>query len=148
MRKRKKVSWTTVETPCLDVPFDESAKKTKVACKASAVGQSEPVDTSATRKKAASLHTDITSECPVCRSISECDCEEADRSFIRRVRFEDDVKKVARCNRCQAPLSVVFIRRASVPLKESYRLSEFCAMYGCSVCAGDSLASLTLRAKG
>lgn len=82
-------------------------------------------------------------ECPVCRSLDPCECEEEDRSFQRRVRFEEDVKKVARCPRCQAPLSVLYLPRPGA--HPPYRLSCFTSAWGCAVCNGPGIATIALQ---
>lgn len=103
----------------------------------------EPQDK--THAAAAELGIDLASECPVCRSLDPCECEEEDRSFIRRTRFEEDVKKVARCPRCRAPLSVVYLPRANSPTcPAEHRLPEFVAVWACACCHAPTLAA-TLR---
>lgn len=89
-----------------------------------------------------SCEFDLSTECPVCRSLDGCECDEEDRTFLRRVRFEDDVKKVARCPRCQAPLSVLYLPRPGA--RAPFRLPEFTALWGCSICHGVSLATAAI----
>jgi len=107
-----------------------------------------------TEAVARAFSIDLSLECPVCRSTDPCSCEEADRSFVRRVRFEDDVEKVARCARCRAPMSVVYLPRPGAEVDPpagagdpgGYRLSQFAALHACSVCHGDGLAAAACRA--
>lgn len=80
--------------------------------------------------------------CPVCKKPSGCACEEGDREFVLRTRFEASVDKVARCPRCGAPLSVFYVPRpgsAIEPGTGKLRLSQFSALHGCSVCATDAI---------
>lgn len=91
------------------------------------------------------LRIDLSSECPVCRSLEDCECEEEDRSFLRRVRFSADVKQVPRCERCQAPLSVLYLVRPGVePGDTGFRLAHFVAVHGCAICHGTALATTAL----
>lgn len=88
---------------------------------------------------------DPAASCPVCRSFEECECEESDRDFVKRTRFENDAKKVARCSICERPLSVVYVRRPGPQASPPYRLSQFDAIYGCSGCAGPGLATVLIQ---
>lgn len=98
-----------------------------------------------TETAAGALGLNLAMECPVCRSLKSCDCEEEDRAFVRRTRFEAEVKKVARCARCQAPLSVLHLPRpGSAP---PYRLAQFVAVYSCVPCSAESLATVALSAR-
>lgn len=97
-------------------------------------------------KAARAFGIDTSMECPVCRSLEECECEEDDRTFARRVRFEDDVKKTARCPRCKAPLSVVYLPRPGA--KPPFRLSQFEALWSCSCCHTEAVACAVLAVKG
>ena len=89
---------------------------------------------------------DLSMECPVCRGLEDCGCEEEDRSFVRRTRFENDVKKVARCPRCAAPLSVVYLPRPGAAATP-FRLAQFEAVYACSCCHTEALATAVLGVK-
>lgn len=89
---------------------------------------------------------DLSMECPVCRKFETCECEEEDRTFMRRIRFEDDVKKVARCPRCKAPLSVVYLPRPGAA--PPFRLSQFEALHACSCCHTEAVACAVLAVKG
>jgi len=102
----------------------------------------EKPDTDGLFKDNDGIGIDLSTECPVCRSLDGCDCEEEDRTFLRRVRFEDEVKKVARCPRCQAPLSVLYLPRPGA--RAPFRLPEFTALWGCSICHGVSLATAAI----
>lgn len=86
------------------------------------------------------IREDLALECPVCRSLEACACEEDDRTFQRRCRFEHDVKKTARCPRCHAPLSVIYVPRPGT--RPPYRLPCFNPVWGCSICHGSSIAAV------
>lgn len=91
------------------------------------------------------LGLDLASECPVCRSLEPCECDEEDRSFVLRTRHEHDVKRVPLCQVCLGPLSVIYVRRRGVTGPPPYRLSQFSALWGCAGCEGDGLAGLAER---
>jgi len=80
------------------------------------------------------------SECPVCRSIDDCACNEDDRAFTRRTRFESDVETVSRCPRCGLPLSVLYVPRAGT--SAPYDLSHAAAIYACVVHGGAGIATV------
>jgi len=86
---------------------------------------------------------DVRSECPVCRSCDGCECDEEDRSFVRRLAFETG-DKVARHPVCGAPLSVIYLPRPNAG-EGPYRLPQFTALWGCSVCTGDALAQILTK---
>jgi len=114
-----------------DAPWEEEA------------GDPKKVGKTKAEEVAESLSIDLSSECPVCRSLEACECEEEDRAFTRRVRFAADVKDVARCPRCQAPHSVLHLPRpGSGP--GPYRLSQFVPVWGCAVCHPTALATVLL----
>ncbi len=93
-----------------------------------------------TERAAQDLGLDLSKECPVCRSLDTCECDEEDRTFVLRTRFDHDVKRVALCQRCFGPLSVVYllVRHGGPP----HRLAQFEAVYQCVQCAGYALAQV------
>jgi hypothetical protein len=152
------------EDPALEQPFvgedeEPEAEEQPAAkpVKKAAVKKKEPeVDESleALKAKAAKVTStrtvtaetkvafDVKAECPVCRTLGCKDCDEDERTFVRRTRFEADAKKVACCPRCQAPLSVLYVPRPGA--KAPFKLSNFAAVHGCALCHGDGLASTAL----
>jgi hypothetical protein len=84
-------------------------------------------------------------ECPVCRSVDRCGCSEDDRTFIRRMRFEGNVEKVAKCSICQSPLSVAYVRRPGIDTPP-YELSEFYPIWCCASCSPEAFATVIIRA--
>lgn len=108
--------------------------------------KSKPEPTAGTpkveEKVAKDLGLDLRMQCPVCRSLDACDCDEDDRTFVLRTRFEEKIEKVARCPRDQAPLSLLYLPRPGA--RPPFRLSQFTATYGCAVCHGDALATVLL----
>ena len=105
--------------------------------------QGPEIEEPALEQAAAKFEIDISMECPVCRSLEACGCEEEDRAFVRRTRFQADVKKVARCPRCEAPLSVVYLPRPGIK-SVPFRLAQFEALYACSCCHNHALATVIL----
>lgn len=125
MKKIVKKAKAKKDDADVDLPWDEPKKKDN-------------------QKQTSNLGVELALDCPVCRTVDSCDCEENDRAFIRRTRFENDVEKVARCNRCEAPMSVIYLPRGALK-NEPHRLSQFSALYACSLCSYDSLATIVSR---
>lgn len=100
----------------------------------------EAKGTKKVEKTAEDIGVDLALECPVCRSLEGCDCTEEDRSFVRRVRFEEEVTKVARCPRDNSPLSVIYLARPGT--KPPHDLSHFTAIWGCVTCRPIGLATV------
>lgn len=91
------------------------------------------------------LGIDIANECPVCRKMSgKCKCDEDDRTFYKRTRFEDG-DKTAICPRDGAPLSSIFLPRPNA--KPPFKLPQFVVVWGCAVCHADALSTAMQNAR-
>lgn len=102
----------------------------------------EPEDE--TERVAQRLGIDISTQCPVCRTLESCSCTEEDRSFQRRIRFEHDVEATALCQRCGGALTCVLIPRAGT--NPPFDLSHMAPVWGCAHCHGASLATVLVNA--
>lgn len=124
----------------------EKPKKKKAKAKAEDdfdINLDEPPWETEEEKVADQIGIDLAMECPVCRSLEACECEEPDRSFLRRIRFEEDVKKVARCPRCQTALTAVLLPRPGT--EPPHDLAHMVAIWGCVCCSGPALATVILQ---
>lgn len=88
----------------------------------------------------------LTAECPVCRSLEDCPCEEGDRDFVLRTRNEGEASKVPTCPSCGAPKSVVYLKK---PGKTGAGgLKDYSSLWACGGCYAESLASVLLMNGG
>lgn len=153
-KRTKKKETRKVKDDDLDFDLDDPEVKAgdkamKILDKAldkvpmSGIDLSEEVDEAedeATRV-AQRLGIDISTECPVCRTLGQCECTEEDRSFQRRIRFESpDSDATCRCDRCGGALSCVLIPRAGCT--PPFELSHMTPVWGCAHCHGASLATV------
>lgn len=131
--------------PTVKKPRAKAKSKPKAAPEPEDDDLSELLEDSTEREAVkAATGIDIASECPVCRKMNgKCKCEEDDRTFFRRTRFENG-DKTARCPRCKAPLSSVYVPRPGA--KKPFRLPQFTVVWGCVPCHGDALATTMLNA--
>lgn len=90
------------------------------------------------------VQVDRLAECPVCRSNNPCGCDETDRGFTRRTRFEQGDKRTPRCRTpgCWAPLSVIYLLRSGAPEQGPWGLSHFVSTWGCALCSSVELTQV------
>lgn len=139
-KKKKKKKRRKVGDRAMEI-VDRQVKKVP---KGPGLGKEDPSEPNDEVERVAQrLGIDLSLECPVCRSLEECECTEEDRSFQRRIRFEAD-EKTPRCQRCSGALSCLLIPRAgsSAP----YDLSHMVPVWGCVSCHGASLATVLVNA--
>lgn len=90
---------------------------------------------------AAQLGLDLSRECPVCRSLDPCECEEPDRAFVRRARFLPGVAGVPRCPRCRGPMSTFYVPRLGTARENLPELKNHGALTACVPCDGAAVGA-------
>jgi hypothetical protein len=125
-----------LQAPLRETIKREAARRVELAAR-EAEGRGRPVEVVADE-----AGIDLARECPVCRSLDPCECEEPDRAFVRRARFLPGVAGVPRCPRCRAPMSTFYVPRRGTSREELPELKRHTALTACVPCRGDAVAAV------
>lgn len=129
----------------LQAPLREAIRREAVRVVKGAVRRAEGKPARTEQEAAAEIGLDLSRECPVCRSLEECTCEEPDRAFFRRTRFLPGVSGVPRCPRCRGPMSTFYVPRFGTAREALTELKNYGSLTACVPCDG-AVVGLTLSA--